>query len=295
MISLNVFQRGSATYPDHVIAQQFNPTYMGLLQQVSFAATAGVDTTCTQFDYCGTTYIVSDSITAVRSAITTASTIALAGVQQNGVTQLVVGFNLANVQSIQDIDGYAGVTYALNSYSVGFKGTQLAISTTNTDFAAKQATLVTYGFRRVEMDLGDGTTRTIYLNMNAVENVIGSSTTYYTYVLPNGSQITDTSVANTYTVNITGIDADDTFTDIVTDAGTLSMGGVFMTTGGQRTAIKVLIDDYLLSLGALSGTVAVTAPDGTTLRIVVPACNVAFNTATAVIDTVSTPFTFVAT
>lgn len=290
MITLSVYQRGNMNFSTN-IAQQFNPAYMSFIQQV----TANGDTTSTQFSYCGQVCIVSDSITAVRSAITTASTIALAEVQQNNVTQSVVAFNLANVQSVQDINGFAGVTYANNPDTAGFKSTKLAISTTNTDFATITATLVAYGFRRVQMGLNDGTSRTMYLNMNAVESVIGSISTYFTYILPNGTQITDTSTANTYTVDITGIDSNDTLTSITTDSGVIAMGGVFMTTPGQRAAIKVLIDNYLTSVGALSGTVAVTAPSGTVCRIVIPTCNVSFSIATAVIDAVSTDYDFVVT
>lgn len=290
MITLNVYQKGDATYTTN-LAQQFNPAYMCKLKQVS----ANGDATSTQFLYCGTTYIVSDSITAVRLALTAANTIALAGITEAQLTELVVAFNLANVQSVQDIDGYAGITYAINPDTVGFRATQLAISTQDTDFAGVDSVLATYGFRRIQMDLGDGTSRAMYLNLNAVQTVIGSQSTYFQYVLPNGTIITDTSVNNDYVGNFTGIDADDTFTDIVTDAGTIDMGGVLMITGGERTAIEVLITDFLDSVGATYTSVAATQPTlNTTLRITITNCNVAFNTMTAEIDTVPTTVDFVA-
>lgn len=285
MITLSVYQQGDITYSP-ALSKQFNPAYITKAKQVSFKA----DTTSTQFLYCGEIFIVSETYTSVSNSITG---VVLGGITEDNILEENVAFRLANIQSVQDIDGYAGIIYALNIDKVGFQTTQLATSTTDTDFATIAQFLPSYGFRRIELDLGNGTTRTMYLNLNAIQTIVGSASTYFQYVLPNGTIYTDTSTSNTYTVDITGIDADDTFTEIVTAAGVIDMGGVQMFSAPERTAIKVLINNYLTSIGAVSGTVAVTAPISTTCRIVIPNCNVAFSIATAIIDTVSTDYTFV--
>lgn len=291
MITLSVLQQGNIIYTT-ATSQQFNPDFMSLFQQVA----AYGDSTCTQFNYCGTTYIVSESRFQVYSAITTAygyvSTIELAGVKEDNVTRLLVSYNLQNVQYVADIDGYAGIMYAYTPDAVGFRATTLAVSTTNTDFATVDSTLVTYGFRRVEQDMNDGTTRTIYLNMNAVESVVGSISTYWTYMLPNGEQITDTSTANTYTVDFTGILAGDTLDTILTDASTLTVN-LGCVTAPNRTAIAAAITAYLVTLGAQSGTVAVTEPSAGKLRIVIPTCNVQFINAKCTLSSVLTTESFV--
>lgn len=289
MITLSVLQQGNIVYTT-ANSQDFNPAYIAKLKQV----TAQGDSTCTQFNYCGIIYIVSDSITAVRAAITTANTIALAGIAEDNVTQLVVGFNLTNVQSVVDIDGYAGVTYAYTPDAVGFRATSLAVSTTSTDFAGLESVLGTAGFVRVAVEQADDTTRDSYLNLSAIQgSSVYAADAPTTYTLPNGTQLVGYSLY-TYTVDFTGILAGDTLDTIDTGLGTITVN-LGCVTAPNRTAIAAAITAYLLAAGAQYGTVAVTQPSSGKMRIVIPDTNVVFVDATCTLSATPTTEDFVIT
>lgn len=286
MITLTVYQKGGATYESGV-SMQFNPQYMYKMQLTEF----GGDSTCTQFDYLATTYIVAQSVSQVCTLITTASTITLTEVVDEGITQATVAFHLQWVQYVQDIDGYAGVVFT--NPNANFASTMSCVSTTNTDYAGVTAALVAYGFTPVEMELSDGTTRAILINPNAVADITGDATVPLTYILPSGQQLSGYTLYTYTSEDWSGITGGDTIDTIETSEGTITLN-LPCNSGANKTAIAAAITAWLLAGGYQYGTVAVTAPSAGKMRIVVPDTNIVFIDGVVTISATPTTKTFTA-
>lgn len=261
----------------------FDPAYIVKVLKVSSGTS--------QFVYYGQTYIVDELASAIFAAT---DYIELAEMQEDNITQTDVAFNLTWTQTVQDINGYAGVIYALNPDAVGWRTTSLAVSTTDTDFAGLETDLGTAGFVRVAVEENDDTTRDFYVNLNGVVSIsVYTPDAPTTYTLPDSTQLVGYSLY-TYTVDFTGILAGDTLDTIITGEGTLAVN-LGCVTAPNRTAIRNAINAYLLGLGAQYGTVAVTAPNAGDMRIVIPDTNVVFVDATCTLSTVPTTEDFVIT
>lgn len=294
MITLQVLQKGGASYQT-AIPEAFEPNWISFMQEVA----VGSDTTCTQFLYAGDMCIVSDSIASVRNAINTAAGVTAcitpSGVTQGNVEQLVVGFNLANVAYIANVNRYCGIYYSPSPNANGaFKNLKYAQTIGSNDFAGFTSGITTYGFILVKQTTPDGKVRDIYLNPAAIQNQFGSISTQYTYMLKDGiTKIVENRATSTYTSNFTGISSGDTIDTITTSQGTITLN-LPCSTSPNRTAIAAAITNWLAGKGAVVGTVAVTSPSSGAMRIVIPTSNVIFRIATCTISTVSTPDTFVA-
>lgn len=285
MITLTVYQKGGATYTSG-ISMQFSPQYITKMVESEF----GSDSTCTQFEYFQTTYIVAQSLSTTCALITTASTITVTGVSQNNITQTGVAFNLPCVQMVEDVDGYAGIYYTQND----FKATQYALSTGSSDYADIDGVLEAYGFTRCERQLNDGTTRSCFINPLAPQEVIaGTIDSPATYIFPSGSQIVGYTLFTYTSQDFSGISFGDTLNTILTGYGTITLN-LPCVTAPNRTAIKTAIETWLNTNGAQYSSVAVTQPSSGTLRIVISNTNVSFTSATATIASSSVTKTFTA-
>lgn len=286
MITLTVYQKGASTYKDGV-SMQLSPAYITKM----VASTFGADNACTQFEYLGLTYIVAQSVSAVCALITTASTISVAGLNENNITQKGVAFNLPCVMMVENIDGFAGIYWTTDQFKAAYYGS----STANTDFAAVSTVLETYGFVRCQRQLSDGTTRTTLINPNAAQEVIaGTINTPATFIFPNKMQVVGYTLYTYTSANFTGITTTaDLLDTVLTGDGTITLG-LPMSGTSNKTAIKVAIQAWLDNAGAQYSSVAVTQPATGAMRIVVADTNVVFVNGIATIDSLTQTKTFTA-
>jgi len=286
MITLTVYQKGGATYASGV-SMQFSPQYITKMVTSAF----GADSTSTQFEYLGLTYIVAQSLSAVCALITTTSTITVTGVSENNITQTGVAFNLPCVQMVEDVDGYAGIYYTQNN----FRSVQYALSTGSSDYANIDGVLEPYGFTRCERQLSDGTTRSCFINPLAPQEVIaGTIDSPATYIFPDGLQVVGYTLFTYTSANFTGItNTSETLDTILTGDGTITLG-MPMSGTSNKTAIKVAIQAWLDNAGAQYSSVAVTQPSTGAMRIVVENTNVVFINGIATINSATQTRTFTA-
>jgi len=286
MITLTVYQKGVSTYSDG-ISMQFSPSYMTKMVTSAF----GADGTSTQFEYLGLTYIVAQSVSAVCALITTASTISVAGLNENNITQKGVAFNLPCVIMVENIDGFAGIYWTTDQFKAAYYGS----STANTDFAAVSTVLETYGFVRCQRQLGDGTTRETLINPNAAQEVIaGTVNTPATYIFPNKMQVVGYTLFTYTSAHFTGITTTlETLDTILTGDGTITLG-LPMISAPNKLAIENAIIAWLDHAGAQYSSVAVTQPTTGAMKIVVSDTNVIFINGIATINSATQTKTFTA-